>query len=142
MFGAILLQKKSDGKMHPIFYYSKRASEFESKYHSFELKTLAILYALRRFRPFKIVTDCNPLTMNLNKKDMKPRIARWILEFQDYDYVLEHRPGLRMQAVEAFSPSFEEDLAICQNMDPRLVELKDSLQRRQSKMFEMRNGVL
>lgn len=82
-FGAILLQRKSDKKLHPIFYFSKRTTETESKYHSFELETLAIIYALQRFKvylqgiKFKIVTDCNSLTMTLNKKDINPRIARW-----------------------------------------------------------------
>ena len=30
-FGAILMQKKADMKMHPIFYFSKRTSETESR---------------------------------------------------------------------------------------------------------------
>jgi len=64
-FGAVLLQRKSDKKFHPIFYFSRKTTEVESRYHSYELETLAIIYALRRFRiylqgiPFKIVTDCN-----------------------------------------------------------------------------------
>ena len=71
---------------------------------------------------------------------------------QDYDYILEHWPGSRMQHVDALSRSlqvmviegnsFKENLVICQNKDPKLVELKDSLQTRQSKMFEMRDGIL
>jgi len=48
-FGAILMQKKADRKFYPIFYFSKRTTEIESKYHSFELETLSIIYALRRF---------------------------------------------------------------------------------------------
>lgn len=155
-FGAILLQRKTDGKMHPIFYYSKRTSESESKYHSFELETLAILYALRRFRvylqgrKFRIITDCNSLAMTLNRREMNPRIARWALEFQDYEYVLEHRAGSRMQHVDALSRSlqvmviesnsFEENLVICQNRDPELQGVKRELEDGQSKSFEMRNG--
>lgn len=63
-FGAILMQRKSDRKFHPVLYFSKRTTDREAKYHSFELETLAIIYALRRFRTyllgikFKIVTDC------------------------------------------------------------------------------------
>lgn len=73
-YGAVLMQKKIDGKMHPIFYYSKRTTESESKLHSFELETLAIIYALERFRiylqglKFKILTDCNAVTMRLKKR--------------------------------------------------------------------------
>lgn len=79
-FGAVLMQRKSDNCFHPIFYFSKRATETETKYHSFELETLAIVYALRRFRvylqgiKFKIITDCNALKLTLEKKDVHTRI--------------------------------------------------------------------
>jgi len=49
-FGAVLLQRKEDKKLHPIFYFSKETTKDEAKCHSFELETLAIIYALRRFR--------------------------------------------------------------------------------------------
>ena len=74
-FGAILMQKKADMKMYPIFYFSKRTSETESRYHSFELETLAIVYALRRFRvylhgiKFKIVGLQFPNFDNKQKGD-------------------------------------------------------------------------
>jgi len=42
-FGAVLLQRQNDGKMHPVFYYSLKASTAESRYHSFELETPAII---------------------------------------------------------------------------------------------------
>lgn len=51
-FGAILMQRKFDHKMHPIFYFSKRRSDVQSKYRSFELEMLAIIYAIRRFRVY------------------------------------------------------------------------------------------
>lgn len=53
--------------------------------------------------PFKIITDCNALVMTLNKKKINPRIARWALELQNYDYKTEHRPGKRMQHVDVLS---------------------------------------
>lgn len=68
------MQKKADGIFHPVFYFSKRTTESESKFHSFELETLAI-YALKQFRvylqgiKFKILTDCNSLTMTLKKEE-------------------------------------------------------------------------
>lgn len=108
----MLVQKKFDRKLHPIFYFSKRTTTVKSRYHSFELETLAIIYALNRFRiyligiSFKIITDCNALKMTLQKKDINPRIARWALELQNYDYVIEHRPGDRMKHVDALSRSF------------------------------------
>ena len=108
-FGAALMQRKNDMKFHPVSYFSKRTTDIESRYHSFELETLAVIYALRRFRhylhgiKFKIVTDCASLRMTLDKKDVSPRIERWAVELMEYDYVLEHRAGTKMQHVDALS---------------------------------------
>jgi len=77
-FGAVLLHRKKDKKLHPIFYFSKATTNDEAKYHSLELETLAIIYALRRFRiyvqgrRFRIVKDCNSLTLTLNRIELKP----------------------------------------------------------------------
>lgn len=95
-FGSVLLQKQSDSKYHPVSYFSKRSTEVESKYHSYELECLAIVYALKRFRiyltglHFKIITDCNSIKLALSKKDINPRIARWALELQNFDFIIEH----------------------------------------------------
>lgn len=140
-FGAILMQKQKDKKWHPVFYFSKRTTDAESKFHSYELETLAIVYALRRFRAylygktFKIITDCNSLTLTLNKKELNPRIARWALELQNFDYIVEHREGRCMQHVDALSRSldvmivdtntFEENLIIAQNKDLKIIKIKE-----------------
>lgn len=64
-FGAILLQKQPDKVLKPVFFFSKRISAAEAKYHSFELECLAAVYAIQRFHiylagiPFKILTDCD-----------------------------------------------------------------------------------
>jgi len=74
MRARILLQQKSDRRLHPVFYFSKHTTPIESKYHSFELETLAIIYALRIYVQgikFKILTDCNALKLTL-KKDVNP----------------------------------------------------------------------
>lgn len=155
-FGAILLQRKSDRKLHPVFYFSKRTTAVESRYHSYELETLSIIYALRRFRTyllgfkFKIITDCQALSLTLKKKETNPRIARWVLEMQNYDYVLEHRPGSRMLHVDALSRqimiiednSFDRNLALCQNDDPTIIKIQRELERSEQKLFEMRNGLV
>lgn len=81
-YGAVLLQKQSENKFHPIEYFSKSAGKQEVNSHSYELETLAIVYALRTFRtylagvPFTIITDCSSLVMTFNKKDVNSRIAR------------------------------------------------------------------
>lgn len=47
--GAVLLQEQENKRLHPICYFSRKATEDESKYHSYELEALAIVSALERF---------------------------------------------------------------------------------------------
>lgn len=49
-YGAVLLQKQKDEQFHPVFFFSKRTTNAESRYHSFELEMLAIINALKRFK--------------------------------------------------------------------------------------------
>jgi len=109
-YGAVLLQKSpTDDQSHPVYYMSKKTTEAERKYSSYELEILAVIEALKKFRIyllgkiFKIVTDCSALQQTMRKQDLMPRIARWILFLQDFDYVMEHRPGSRMKHVDALS---------------------------------------
>jgi len=53
-FGAISFQGQADAdnKMKPVFYFSQRSSPNESKFHSFELECLAVVYAIKRFHIF------------------------------------------------------------------------------------------
>lgn len=109
-YGAVLLQKSpEDDFLHPVYYMSKKTSDTERKYTSYELEVLAIIRALDKFRVyligmhFKIVTDCNAFAKTLDKKDLCTRVARWVLFLQEYDYVIEHRPGTQMRHVDALS---------------------------------------
>lgn len=47
-FGRILLQKQSDGSWRPISFWSQRTMPAESKYHSFELEYLAVIYVCHK----------------------------------------------------------------------------------------------
>lgn len=73
--GAVLLQSEN-GTTRPVAHYSRHTSECESRYHSFDLETLAIVDAVGHFRAylyrrhFVIYTDCNVVRATALKKDM------------------------------------------------------------------------
>jgi hypothetical protein len=47
--GAVLLQKKEDGKRHPVGYYSATLNKAERNYDIYNLELLAIVKALRNW---------------------------------------------------------------------------------------------
>ncbi|GBN24637.1 Transposon Ty3-G Gag-Pol polyprotein [Araneus ventricosus] len=132
--GAILMQKSPDDKnFHPTYYISKKTTDAEKKYSSYELEALAVIEAVKKFRvyllgiPFKIVTDCSALEKTMQKKDLVTRVARWALLLEEFDYVIEHRSGTRMTHVDALSRSPIDIFCISfDNILPRLKSAQDN----------------
>jgi len=83
---------------------------------------------------------------------LNPRIARWALLFQNYDFSIEHRAGSKMKHVDALSRNtniliftentFEQTLSIKQIEDKDIDKLKERLSKLEDKYFEMRNGLV
>ena len=67
--GAVLSQKQSDSRYHPVTYASRSLKGSEEKYHSSKLEFLALKWAVvdqfceyLQYQPFHVKTDNNPLT--------------------------------------------------------------------------------
>lgn len=107
-YGAILLQIV-EGKRKVIAYFSKRTSGAESRYHSYELETLAVVNAIKHFRQylhghkFTVVTDCNSLKSSQTKKELSPRVYRWWMFLQSFDFNVTYKSGTNMAHVDFFS---------------------------------------
>jgi len=105
----VLMQVGSDNKLHPVSYYSRKTSNEESKYHSFELEALAIVCSLERFRVyiigihFIIKTDCNSLKLLAEKKDLSPRVGRWFMKLSEFNYTIEYIRGDKHLVPDALS---------------------------------------
>ena len=159
-FGGILMQEGVDGNMHPVMYFSKRASDAESRLHSFELETLAVVYCLQRFHvylyglpSFDLITDCNSLVQTLNKKDINPKIARWSLFLSNYNFTMKHRESHKMHHVDALSrcymvgvveecDSLSTALIACQLRDSNIEKIRTDLEKQEHKLFELRDGLV
>ena len=53
--GAVLDQKKEDGKIHPIQYASLTMNTSARKYSACELEALAVIFALKNIRVFAFI---------------------------------------------------------------------------------------
>lgn len=80
-----------------VAFYCSRTKEYESKYHSFEFDTLALVESVEHFR---IYLYGRATAM---KKDLRPGVARWWIKRQDYDFSVEYRLGHKMAHVDYLS---------------------------------------
>lgn len=107
-YGAIVIQKKN-GMPHVIAYFSRRTTDCESRYHSYELETLAVVRAVEHFRhylygrKFTVYTDCNALKASKSKVDLTPRVHRWWAILQAYDFDIIYREGRNMEHADYLS---------------------------------------
>lgn len=134
-YGAILLQKSDeDSAFHPIYYSSSKTTPAERRYTSYELEVLAIIKALTKFRvyllgiPFKVVTDCRAFALTMQKKDLCVRVARWALLLEEFNYVIEHRPGKSMVHVDSLSRNPIPICMIADDCDNLTVKFKRAQQ--------------
>ena len=98
--GAVLSQVQ-DGVERVIAYASRTLDKREVNYCITRKELLAIVYSLKHFkqylmgRSFKIRTDHAPLTWLRHTPDPIGQQARWLEIMEEYDFQVEHRPGVR-----------------------------------------------
>ncbi|KAM0735324.1 Transposon Ty3-I Gag-Pol polyprotein [Formica fusca] len=106
--GAILCQGEV-GQDRPIAYASRILSRAEHNYNTTEKELLAIVWAVKYYRPylygtkFKIITDHKPLVWLFNVADPGSRLIRWRLKLEEYDYEIVHRSGKTNTNADALS---------------------------------------
>jgi len=121
--GAVLSQGKV-GNDRPIAYASRVLSRAEQNYNTTEKELLAIVWAVKHFRPyvygtkFKIVTDHKPLIWLFNVNDPGSRLIRWRLKLEEYDYEIIHKTGRANANADALSRNVRRDA-------PRLEKERD-----------------
>ncbi|XP_025268292.1 uncharacterized protein K02A2.6-like [Camponotus floridanus] len=94
-------------------------SEAEKKYSTTEQECLAVVWSIKKFRPylegynFKVITDHSSLRWLHNLKNPTGRLARWALELLEYDYKIEHRKGALHHVPDALSRMYEDTAELC-----------------------------
>ena len=106
--GAVLAQRDINGQERVIAYASYTLSQREKNYSTMEKEALAIVFAVKHFRfyllgkKFLVITDNNALRW-LHSLEPKGRIARWIMDLQEFEFDIQHRVGTSNQHADAIS---------------------------------------
>lgn len=110
--GCVLSQLQC-GSERVIAYGSKVLQQSQRNYCTTRRELLAIVTFVKEYRhyligaPVLIRTDHAALIWLLRKKDPEGQMARWVSLLQEYDFVVQHRPGLKHGNADALSRCME-----------------------------------
>ena len=96
--GAALVQRRGDQQV-PIAFASRLMTPAEKNYHITEQECLALVWALKKFRPLiyggqiLVVTDHHALCWLTTKRELSGRLARWALLTQEFQLSIVHKSG-------------------------------------------------
>jgi len=116
--GATLLQRKEDGKKHPIGYFSATLNEAQRNYDIYDLELLAIVHTFRNWQPLlagsphKVIVYSDHLNLQYWRSPQKisRRVAREVLELSKYDFEIRHIAGKMNGRADALSrrPDYDQ----------------------------------
>ncbi|GFX32376.1 transposon Ty3-I Gag-Pol polyprotein [Trichonephila clavipes] len=121
-YGAILLQEAENGKLHPVYYMSKKTN-----------------------------TAKENISEDYAKKELITLMAGWVLQLEQLDYEIEHRAGSRLNHVDALSrypvmmvcnDTLTSKLKKAQEEDDNIQALESLLEKQKSEEIFERNGII
>ena len=120
--GAVLSQIQ-DNSERVIAYASRTLNNAEKNYCVTRKELLAVVYGLKQFRQFLlgrhfiIRTDHSALQWLQKTPEPIAQQARWLAYIEQFDYAIEHRPGVRHGNADALSrrPQSCRNCSACRN---------------------------
>lgn len=134
--GAVLSQG-SVGNDKPVAYASRTLNDAETRYSVTEKELLAIVWAVKHFRPylygkkFIIVTDHKPLAWLNSLKETNSRLTRWRLRLSEYNFEIIHKSGKLNCNADALSRIRTNALGNEDNMSTQVNIDKDEIRNRE-----------
>jgi transposase InsO family protein len=134
--GGILSQYDDKQVLRPVAFYSRQMVHAERNYDIYDKELLIIYICFKEWRhflqggrhPVVVLSDHKNLEHFMTTKQLTRRQARWALFLAEFDFAIEHVPGVKNQKADALSrrPDFV---------------VTDKVQN-QKRLFKNRNGKL
>ena len=96
--GAVLGQIV-DGRECVVAYASTALSNQQSRWSVSEREAFAFVWGIKKFHhfldgiKFKVIVDHHNLCWLLQNKDIRSKLCRWVVQLQEYDFVVEYKSG-------------------------------------------------
>ncbi|MCO5614493.1 hypothetical protein L7F22_068776 [Adiantum nelumboides] len=123
--GAILLQQDpQSSRMRPVYFTSRVTTTIEKGYSEAELMMLSLIFVVRKFRsylltkPFVILTSKNLLPWVSSQMTMSPRISKWLMKLQSYEYTFKVENSVQAQLVGILTYRLHEKVIKVPNVRP------------------------
>jgi len=106
---AVLTQRDANGREHPVAYASRVLNAAEKNYSTSERECLAVIFFVKKFRPylhgkqFEIFTDHSSLTWLMKSTHESPRLNRWALALQEYQFEIHYKKGKNNQNADSLT---------------------------------------
>ena len=139
--GAVLSQINEDGKESPISFASKVLSKTERKWTVTERECYALYWGVTYYRsilygkPFELISDHRPLLWLQNLKNPSPKLARWLIALEEFEFTITYREGKRNGNADAMTRIPGVDAI-------EVVEFEGSVTKESIKQYQNKNELI
>ncbi|XP_070054485.1 uncharacterized protein [Nicotiana tomentosiformis] len=106
--GELLAQENNDGKENSIYYLSRMMTLNELNYSPIEKVCLTRVFSIQKLKHYfqyhvvRLVSRENPIKFVMSKPVLSDRLARWYLQFQQFEIVYIPQKAIKGQALADF----------------------------------------
>jgi len=143
--GAVLSQRDSEGKLHPVAFHSRKFSPAEINYEIHDKELLAIVDAFKHWHQYcegaehqiQVFTDHHNLEYFTTSKALNRRQARWAEELAGINFRVYYRPGTQNGKTDALSrrSEYRPEKGGVENQPITTVLKESQLEKRRSQIF-------
>ncbi|XP_060186424.1 uncharacterized protein LOC132615840 [Lycium barbarum] len=106
--GALLAQENSEGKENSLYYLSRMMTPNELNYTPIEKLCLALVFSIQKLKHYfqahsvNLISRANPIKFVMSKPVLSDRLARWYLQFQQFEITYIPQKVVKGQALADF----------------------------------------